>query len=210
MPTAPCGSKLTARSNFGALKQAPHGSDMPGRSLFAKLVIEGGLMPDQSLIKATLQLPCSVVIVSAKAENHQGAMTATAMYMSQVPPLIAVSISKTSATYQLIEKSKEFAINVIADNQQHLTKQFGSVHGYEVDKFKESGISTESASKISAPLILGCFANLECQVKNALWEVEGNHAIYIAEVIAFKSNEKLKPVVWLNNQYFEVGTQCQI
>lgn len=167
-------------------------------------------MSVQSLIKATLQLPCSVVIVSAKAENHQGAMTATAMYMSQVPPLIAVSISKTSATYQLIEKSREFAINVIADNQLDLTKQFGSVHGHEVDKFQESGISTESASRISAPLISGCFANLECQVKSALWEVEGNHAIYVAEIIAFKSNEKLKPVVWLNNQYFEVGAQCQI
>ncbi len=167
-------------------------------------------MSEQALTEAPLQLPCSVVIISSKYDNSQGAMTATAMYVSQTPPLLVVSISKTSATHQLIEKTKEFAVNVLADTQLELSKRFGSVHGYEVDKFQEFGISTESASKIEAPLILGCFSNLECQVKNSLWEGEGNYAIYVAEVLAFKLNEELKPLVWLNNQYFKVGARCRI
>ena len=167
-------------------------------------------MSEKTLAKATLQLPCSVVIVSAKADKRQGAMTATAMYASQVPPLLVVSISKTFSTYKLIEKSKEFAINVIADTQLDLSKKFGTVHGYEVNKFQEFGISTEPASKIGAPLVSGCFANIECRVRSSLWEVEGNHAIYVAEVVAFKMNEELRPVVWLNNQYFEVGARCKI
>ena len=70
-------------------------------------------MSSDSLVKATLQLPCSVVIVSAEAEGKRGAMTATAMYISQSPPLVAVSLSRTDATYRLIEKSGEFVINVI-------------------------------------------------------------------------------------------------
>ncbi len=162
-------------------------------------------MSEKALIKATLQLPCSVIIISAKSDNRECAMTATAMYVSQVPPLLVVSVSKTSATYQLIEKSREFAINVIADTQLELSKKFGSTHGYEVDKFQEFGTSTEPASKISAPLILGCFANFECRVRSSLWEVEGNHAIYVAEVLAFKMNEALKPLVWFNNRQFKVG-----
>jgi len=137
-------------------------------------------------------------------------MTATAMYASQVPPLLVVSISKTFATFELIEKSKEFAVNVIADTQLELSKKFGTTHGYEVDKFQEFGISTEPASKIGAPLVSGCFANIECRVRSSLWEVEGNHAIYVAEVVAFKMNEQLRPVVWLNNQYFQVGAQCKV
>ncbi len=91
-----------------------------------------------------------------------------------------------------------------------LAKKFGKGHGYEVDKFKEFGVSTKLASKISAPLISGCFANFECRVKSSLWEVEGNHAVYIAEVVAFKMNEKLKPMVWLNNRYYQVGALCRI
>ncbi|MDP2729491.1 MAG: flavin reductase family protein [Dehalococcoidales bacterium] len=167
-------------------------------------------MPEKSLVRATLQLPCSVVILSAGDGNSQGAMTATAMYVSQVPPLVVVSLSKTFATYQLIEKSKEFAVNVIADNQLDLAKKFGSVHGYEVDKFKEFGIATEPASKVSAPLVSGCFASIECRVKSSLWDVEGNHAIYIGEVVGFKLNEELQPLVWLDNRYFKVGTECRI
>ena len=167
-------------------------------------------MSERSLVQATLQLPCSVVILSASADNNQGAMTATAMFVSQVPPLIAVSVSKTFATYQLIEKSKEFAINVIADNQLDLAQKFGSVHGYEVDKFREFGIAIEPASKIGAPLVSGCFANIECRVKSSLWDVEGNHAIYISEAVGFKMNNELKPTVWLNNRYFRVGTECRI
>jgi flavin reductase (DIM6/NTAB) family NADH-FMN oxidoreductase RutF len=166
-------------------------------------------MSDNALVRATMQLPCSVVVLSAKAGNNHGAMTATAMFISEVPPLLVVSVSKTFATYQLIEKSKEFAVNVIADDQLELAGKFGTTHGYEIDKFKEHSILTEQASKIGAPLISKCFASMECRVKTSLWEIEGNHAIYIAEVVAFKMNSDSKPLVWLNGRYFKVGTECR-
>jgi flavin reductase (DIM6/NTAB) family NADH-FMN oxidoreductase RutF len=167
-------------------------------------------MSPRSLIQATSQLPCSVIILSAAADKQQAAMTASAMYVSQVPPLVAVSVSKTFATYQLIEKAKAFAINVVADGQLDLAQKFGSVHGFEVDKITEFGMSTEPATKIEAPLVPNCYANIECIVKSALWDVEGNHAIYIGEVVAFKLNKKLTPMVWFNGRYFQVGTQCKI
>jgi flavin reductase len=171
---------------------------------------EGFRMKDRSLIQATMQLPSSVVIVTASANEGHGAMTASAMFVSQVPPLLAVSVSKTFATYQLIEKSKEFAINVIADHQQDLAGKFGRVHGYEIDKFKEFGVKTESATVIKAPLVAGCFASIECRVKNSIWDVEGNHSIYIGEVVGFKRDEKSSPMVWLNNKYFRVGNECKL
>jgi flavin reductase (DIM6/NTAB) family NADH-FMN oxidoreductase RutF len=169
-----------------------------------------GFMSNKSFVYATMQLPCSVIILTARMNDDQGAMTATSMYVSQVPPLLAVSISKTFATYQIIEKSKEFAINLIADNQAELAEKFGSVHGYDVDKFKEFGIMTEPGRNIKAPLIKGCFANIECRVKTSIWEVEGNHSIYIAEVVGFKMDDKLSPMVWLNNKYFRVGNECKL
>ncbi len=167
-------------------------------------------MSERSLVRATMQLPCSVGILTAGADGKQGAMTATAMFVSQVPPLIAASVSKTFATYQLIEKAKEFVFNVIAEDQLELAKKFGSVHGYEIDKFTEFNIAAGSASKVGAPLISGCFASIECQVKSSLWDVAGNHAIYIAEVVDFKINNESKPMVWLNGQYFRVGAECRL
>jgi len=167
-------------------------------------------MTPKSFVQATLRLPCSVIILTAGVNEAHSAMTATSMFVSEVPPLLAVSVSKTSASYPLIEKSKEFAINVIADNQRDLSGKLGSVHGYEIDKFKEFAIKTESASVIKAPLIVGCFANIECRVKRSIGDVEGNHAIFIAEVVGLKMDERLSPMVWLNNKYFRVGSECKL
>jgi len=167
-------------------------------------------MPNRSFVGATAQLPCSVVILTARMDDEQGAMTATAMFVSQVPPLLAVSVSKTFATYQIIEKSKEFAVNVIADDQVELAEKFGRVHGFEVDKLHEFGVMTEPGSQIKSALIKGCFANIECRVKTSLWEPEGNHSIYLAEVVGFKMDAKRTPMVWLNNRFFRVGSECKL
>ena len=155
-------------------------------------------------------MPTSVVIISAKADAERGVMTATAMFVSESPALIAVSVSKTLSTYQLIEKSKEFAINLITEEQIDLAKKIGSSHGRDVDKFSEFSIGTTPANKIEVPLVSGCFANIECRVKTALSEIEGNHAIYIGEVVDSQYNEKLGPLVWLDNRYFKVGTECRL
>jgi flavin reductase (DIM6/NTAB) family NADH-FMN oxidoreductase RutF len=167
-------------------------------------------MIEKDLAQAPLQLPCSVVIVSASAGGKEGAMTATAMYVSMKPPRLIVSVSKTFATYQLIEQSRQFGINVIADNQVELSRQFGSSHGFELEKLKQSNIKTEPSSKISAPLIAGCYSNIECQVITSLWELDGNHAVYIAEPVSFKFNNGLRPMVWLSGKYYSVGQECKV
>ncbi len=71
-------------------------------------------------------------------------------------------------------------------------------------------METKKASIVKAPLIAGCFANIECRVKTAIWDVEGNHAVYLAEVVGFKKDDQLTPMVWLNNKYFRVGNECKL
>lgn len=167
-------------------------------------------MPRFSKTEAALQLPCPVVILSASDGIKEGAMTATAVFVSENPSLISVSVSRRFATFPLIESSGTFAINILADNQLKLVGKFGSVHGFEVDKFARFGIKTEPGRKVNAPLIQGCYATIECRVKTALWEVESNRAIYIAEPLAFRMDPKLRPVVWLNGRFFEVGALCSL
>jgi flavin reductase (DIM6/NTAB) family NADH-FMN oxidoreductase RutF len=167
-------------------------------------------MHKDTLIKATRQLPCSVVILTAAADGKQGAMTASAMYVSEIPPLIAVSVNKSFNTHRLIHKSHEFAINVISAKQVELAKKIGSSHGQDTDKFREFAIATVPAISIKAPLVANSFASMECRVRTSVWDAEGNHAIYIAEVIACKINKNLEPVIWLDNRYFSVGIECRL
>jgi flavin reductase (DIM6/NTAB) family NADH-FMN oxidoreductase RutF len=162
-----------------------------------------------SLVQATRQLPSSVVIITTQYGEERDAMIASAMFVSETPPLLMVSISKTFQSYQLIEKSHEFVINVLGGDKVGLANQLGSTHGQKTDKLAKFNVITERGSKIEAPLICGCFANIECKVKTSLWDVEGEHAIYLAEVVAYKSNSDLLPLVWLNNKYYRIGDQCK-
>lgn len=160
--------------------------------------------------KSSGELPCSVVAVTARAANQQDGMTACAMYVSQAPPLILISISKKFATYELVEKAKEFAINIFSENQIALADKLGSVHGKGIDKLLKYKVPLEAASKVKAPLIKGCFGYIECKVKAAFSEVEGDHAIYVGEVLSFQMDKSLKPLVWLENKYFQVGAECKL
>jgi flavin reductase (DIM6/NTAB) family NADH-FMN oxidoreductase RutF len=166
-------------------------------------------MSGGSLLKATRQLPCSVVILTTKYGDERDAMTASAMFVSEEPSLLVVSVSKTFKTCELIEKSHEFVVNVLADDELDLAHKLGRSHGKNTDKLASFKVPTEPANKVGAPLISDCFANIECKVKTSIWDVEGGHAIYLAEVLACKTNAKLKPLVWLNGKYYHLGSECR-
>ncbi len=166
-------------------------------------------MSGGSLVQATRQVPCSVVILTTKYGDEQDAMTASAMFVSEEPPLLVVSVSKTFKTHDLIEKSREFAVNILSDDKLNLAHKLGSSHGQNADKLAKFNVGTEPATKISAPLISGCFANIECRVKTSVWDVEGGHAVYLAEVVAYKTDVSHSPLVWLNGKYYRVGSECK-
>jgi len=167
-------------------------------------------MSGVSLVQATRQLPCSVVIITTQYGDESDAMTASAMFVSENPPFLVVSISKTFKTYQLIEKSHEFVINVLAGDKVNLANQLGSIHGRDIDKLTKFNVVTEKATKINSPVMCGCFANFECKVKTSLADIEGEHSIYLAEVVAHKINPGLAPLVWLNNRFYRVGNECKV
>ena len=159
----------------------------------------------QSLLKATRLIPPSVVLLTAGNKDHQDAMTATAMFVAEKLPLITISLSKKSLCHELIEKTGECALNVASVEQVDLAKKLGAPHGK--DKFKAFGIKTEEATKISAPLIAGSYAALECMVLTSY--SASNYIVYLVEVVAFKANEKLAPIAWLNDRYFSVDREAR-
>ena len=53
-------------------------------------------------------LPSPVVLLSVGTEYNRDAMTARAMFVSENPDLIVVSLSKNSRCYELIEMMGEF------------------------------------------------------------------------------------------------------
>ena len=152
-------------------------------------------------------LPSSVTLLTVGTKKEQDAMTASAMFVSENPLLLTVSVAKHIVSHDLIEKTGEFALNVATAAQVKLARQLGFTHGSQVDKFKRFAIRTTRASKIRSPLIKDSYANLECKVITSL--SAANYVIYVAEVVAWKVNQKLLPVAWYGNKYFALNEEVR-
>lgn len=151
---------------------------------------------------ATRIVPCSVVLLSVGTKEKQDAMTATAMFVSEDPPLFVVSVAKHIVSHELIESAGEFVLNVASTDQIDLAKKLGASHGKKVDKFAKFKIPTGKATKLKSPTIEGSFAHLECRVITSM--SAASYTVYLAEVIDHKINNKLRPIAWFDDKYFEL------
>jgi flavin reductase (DIM6/NTAB) family NADH-FMN oxidoreductase RutF len=162
---------------------------------------------EQNLLSATRMVPCSVVLLSAATKEARDAMTATAMFVSENLPLMTISLAKTSTCCALIEESGECVLNVASVGQVGLAKKLGTTHGKDVDKFKEFSIPFEKSSKMKAPSIPGSYANLECKIITS--HQAGNYIVYIAEIVSYKVDEKLVPLIWHGNRFFSAEKEIK-
>ena len=152
-------------------------------------------------------MPCSVVLLSVGDGDSRDAMTATAMFVAENIPLLVVSVSKESTCHALIEKYGEFCLNVASKDQIDLARKLGATHGKAMDKFEAFNIEVEKASKIKSPMIAGSFANLECKVVTS--HTAASYIVYMAEVTAYKTDDKRTPVAWHNDRYFALQNEIR-
>ena len=146
-------------------------------------------------------LPCSVVFVCTAHEGARDIMTATAMFVSEKEPLLAISVAQGHLTEKLINQSGTFTLVIAGNEHKQLAIQVGSVKGEAQDKFEKFKISTEKT--VSAPIPKGSAAWMECKVENS-HEIKG-YRIFIGRVV---NQEDLKrpPLVWHKDGFFGLQT----
>lgn len=109
------------------------------------------------------------------------------------PPKITAVIDKNTYTRELIEASGTFAINVPCVAQIDLVTKLGASSGRELDgtdKFAENKQETFAAKHITAPLLAGCVAWLECKVIPEPHN-QNTYDLFIAEVVAAYADERV-------------------
>ena len=154
-----------------------------------------------------MSLPCAVTLLSAGMAGKQDAMTATAMFVSEDPPLVVVSVGKNTFSHDLIEKSGEFVLNVAATGQVKLAKILGATHGAKVDKFKKFRVAVQEAESVSAPLIKGSFSHIECKVISSF--PVSHYIVYLAGVTACHMDLKKVPLAWHAMKYFSLDREVK-
>ncbi len=107
--------------------------------------------------------------------------------VSLAPPMVGISIAPGRYSHELIERSKEFVVNIPPIEIAKETLYCGRHSGREVDKFEKTGLTSSPAKKVKSPIIKECIAHLECAVKEEI--SIGDHTLFVGEVLAAYASE---------------------
>src|SRR5512135_1061801 len=109
--------------------------------------------------------PGPVVLVTTAGKEGPNIMTMSWHTMMEFePPLVGCVISNRNYTFDILKATKECVINIPAVELAQQVVAIGNTSGQKTDKFQAFGLTPAPASRVKAPLIDECHANLECQV----------------------------------------------
>lgn len=117
--------------------------------------------------------------------------------VSLEPPLVLWSQALSARSYPIFRDARRFIINILAENQAHLSKRFAQAGE---DKFSNTAILRGIDG---LPIIDGCSAFLECR-KVATYP-GGDHAVQLGLVENFRRSE-LHPLAFHAGRYMVTRT----
>ena len=147
-------------------------------------------MPKQIWKPGNMVYPVPAVMVSC-ANTGGRTNIFTAAWTGNIctnPPMVYISVRPSRYSYELIEETKEFVINLTTESLARAADYCGVRSGRDVDKWKECGLTPAPASKLQyAPVVAESPVNIECRVKTYM--DLGSHRMYIADVLAVQAEE---------------------
>jgi flavin reductase (DIM6/NTAB) family NADH-FMN oxidoreductase RutF len=139
-----------------------------------------------------------VTVITTLSEDGQPAgLTVSAFAsLSLEPCLVLACIDKRASLHESLYEGKHFAVNILAEDQEHVSRRFASK---EQDRFNGTGYS-EGAN--GAPLLDGALAYIECRVVHVY--PGGDHTIIVGEVETVRIAEH-KPLAYYRGGYSQLA-----
>jgi flavin reductase (DIM6/NTAB) family NADH-FMN oxidoreductase RutF len=134
-----------------------------------------------SFRRALRQFGSGVTVVTTRdaAGDPIGLTVSAFCSVSLHPPLVLVCIAHHSETNQAMKHSGRFAVNVLAEDQEEVSRRF-ALPGRD----KVVGFAFQEG-RLGLPLVPDVLAQIECRVRS--FHDEGDHAVWVGEVRAVAS-----------------------
>ena len=117
--------------------------------------------------------------------SHQGAANVMTLswhtMMEFEPPLVGCVVSEGDFSFAALNSTRQCALNIPTVELATQVVGCGNSSGARVDKFALFGLTRAPASLIAAPLIVECYANLECRVVDTRFKNRYN--FFVLEVL---------------------------
>ena len=126
--------------------------------------------------------PGPVVLLTTAQKGRANVMAMSWHMMVEFePPLVACVVSSADYSFAALRATKECVIAVPAVELASQVVEVGNCSGRDVRKFEKFGLTPASAKRVAPPLVVECFANLECKVADTRFVNKYN--LFILEVL---------------------------
>ena len=168
-----------------------HGTDEHGWEI---------LEPSGDTLRGAMRLfPTGVTVITSGREGRTEGMTANALIsVSLAPLLFLVSVHKDARLNPRIRAEGYFAVNILADDQEGLSRLFASPE-------RSSGLPAIHSlggeyGATGAPLATGAIAIIECELEEVY--PGGDHDLFLGRVVAIRMGDTRKgPLVYHEGGY---------
>ena len=146
--------------------------------------------------------PTGVSVITSLYEGVRvGMAVGSFTSISLDPPLVGFFPGKASRSWQRIEQSGRFCVNVLAGHQIDLCKHFASKID---DKFADL---SHGKSPSGLPVIDDAVAWIDCRIQDVI-EI-GDHYLVVGAVEALSRGDTHQPLVFLRGNYCATSLQDQ-
>ena len=162
--------------------------------------------------------PLPVVMVSCRYKGKNKIITvAWAGTINSSPAMLSISVRKERYSYHMIDKTKEFVVNLTTKDLVFATDYCGVKSGKDIDKFKEMKLTPIESKMVNCPSIKESPVNLECKVVEQ--KDLGSHTIFMAEIVNVTVDDKYMDetnrfnlndynlIVYSHGKYFTLGKE---
>ena len=159
--------------------------------------VEQTEIDSSNLRRAMGRFATGVTIITAGVGEEIRGMTANSVTsVSYDPPLILFSVNKTSRMKEFVQEAGRFAINILSEEQEQLSRHFAS-RTPDSQNLPYGSHFTELAG---IPVLNNTLATLACEVYQML--EAGDHTLVLGKVIRLGYEEaETDPLLYFRGNY---------
>jgi flavin reductase (DIM6/NTAB) family NADH-FMN oxidoreductase RutF len=129
--------------------------------------------------------PGPVTMVSTRgADGRANVFTLTWITVLDWTPRLAMCTGAWNFSCEALMKTRECVVNIATADMLDMALKVGTCSGRETYKFEKFGLTAVDASKVAAPIVGECWAQIECRVVDHI----AAHDIFILEGVAAWQN----------------------
>jgi flavin reductase (DIM6/NTAB) family NADH-FMN oxidoreductase RutF len=126
--------------------------------------------------------PGPVVLMTTSHRGRANVMTLSWHTMLEFePPLVGVVVAAAHSV-KALRATRECVLNIPTVELGSAVVGCGNTSGARTDKFAAFGLTATPASRVTAPLVDECWANLECRVVDT--RGVNRYGLFVLEVVA--------------------------